>query len=131
MVRPKSQKISFFSPAKPLGQLFQALDRRTKIKRRGPANNPLKDGPDLDQEMIPLPVLDIYDNSFPLTVSTASYRKRLDNKATNGKRRSASFAEDTCRFRVGEIVILNEEGLTIHIPAYPNQGIRRRSTRIK
>jgi len=108
------------------GQLLQALNRRAKIKRRRPAGDLLSGGPDLNQKPIPLPRLGMDGDSFPITFETAPRGKRLKTEATDGKRCYASFTEDVCRFCIGEIVILNEEGMTIHIPADPNKGIRRR-----
>lgn len=121
-----SKKNSSTQTAKSRGQILQALDRRAKIKRRWPADNLLKGRPDLNQKTVPLPALGMQRDPFPLTIGPSPRRKRLQDKATDGKRCDASFTEDICRFRVGEIVILNEEGMTIHIPADPHKAVRRR-----
>jgi hypothetical protein len=108
------------------GQALQTLDRRAKIKQRRPTDDLLNGRPDLDQKLIPLPALGMQGDPFPLTFAAAPRCKRLETEATDGESCHASFAKSVCRLRVGEIVILNEEGMTIHIPADPNKAIRRR-----
>jgi len=50
----------------------------------------------------------------------------LNDHTTDDENSTGTFAEETLRFRFGELLTLSEEGMTIHIPAYPNRRVRRR-----
>ena len=128
---PLCSRKNLVRTAKPRRQLLQAIQRRAKVKGRRPADNLLNRRPDPNQKPIPFSAFGAQGNLPPLRVGTSPRRKRLQGKATNGKSCDASFTESIRRFRIGKIVILNEEGMTIHIPADPNKRIRwRRSPRV-
>jgi hypothetical protein len=110
-------------PANPLGQLLDVLQRRAKTHGRRPANNVLTEGPNLEE----VALLARYTNpSPPLAVEAPPRCEDLNDQPSHGKCRNESFVQDVLVPRVGEIVTLNKEGITIFIPSNPNQSVRWR-----